>query len=172
MSARPLEAVVRPATPADAEALAELGARTFAETFAADNGAEDMARYLAESFSPALQRAEIADPAGLVLVADAGGRLLGYAHLVFGEGDPVFLKRLYVLAEAKGSGLGRRLVERAAEAAGARGAAGLRLGVWEHNTSAIAFYERIGFRRTGTTVFRLGNDLQTDWVMERAVAQG
>lgn len=171
--------VVRPAARADAEALAALGARTFAETFAADNGPEDMARYLAESFSPALQEAEIADPAGLVLVAaEAGpggarpGALHGYAHLTFGEGDAAFLKRLYVLASAKGRGLGRALADRAATEAARRGYASLRLGVWERNAPAIAFYHRLGFHRTGTTTFRLGEDLQTDWVMEKVLERG
>jgi diamine N-acetyltransferase len=35
----------------DAGLLAELGARTFAETFATDNSPEDMAAYIAASFN-------------------------------------------------------------------------------------------------------------------------
>ena len=41
---------VRTATAADAETLAELGLRTFRETFEAHNTPEDMALYLAEHF--------------------------------------------------------------------------------------------------------------------------
>ena len=43
---------IRPAASADAAALAEFGARTFYETFAADNTAEDMRLHLASAWSP------------------------------------------------------------------------------------------------------------------------
>ena len=60
---------IRRATAADAEALAEFGARTFYESFARDNTAEDMARHLASAWRPDLQRAEIADPLYATLLA-------------------------------------------------------------------------------------------------------
>ena len=54
--------IIRPAVPNDAPALAELAARTFRETFAADNRPEDMAAHEAESYGLAQQSREIADP--------------------------------------------------------------------------------------------------------------
>ena len=54
--------VIRPGTPADAAALAQFGARTFFETFAADNTADDMAKHLASAWSPARQDLELRDP--------------------------------------------------------------------------------------------------------------
>jgi diamine N-acetyltransferase len=65
---------IRRADHEDARLPAEPGARTFAETFAADNRPEDMAAYLAASFSPARQAAEPADPASTFLIAEVGGR--------------------------------------------------------------------------------------------------
>jgi acetylglutamate kinase len=53
---------IRRATVADAETLAEIGARTFFETFAADNTAEDMRLFLESTWRPDLQLAEIQDP--------------------------------------------------------------------------------------------------------------
>ena len=50
------------ATVADVEALTEFGARTFFESFAADNTPEDMEKHLASAWRPDLQRAEILDP--------------------------------------------------------------------------------------------------------------
>ena len=66
---------IRRATADDAEALAEIGARTFFETFAADNTAEDMRLLLESAWRPDLQRAEILD-AGLdtLLACDARRR--------------------------------------------------------------------------------------------------
>ena len=54
---------VRPATLADASRLSALAAATFRDTFADANAPEDMARYLAEAFTPERQAAEIADAA-------------------------------------------------------------------------------------------------------------
>ena len=56
---------IRRGTLADAALLSELGARTFTETFAADNTPEDMTEYVARSFSVAQQTSELADPASI-----------------------------------------------------------------------------------------------------------
>ena len=63
---------IRRASPSDADLLAELGARTFSETFAADNSPEDMTTYLASSFSLARQSAELADPVSTFFIAQVG----------------------------------------------------------------------------------------------------
>ena len=77
---------IRPATPADAARLSAFGARTFDETFGPDNSPADMAAFLAATYTPARQAAEIADPGAVVLLAedaDAPGHdpLVGYAYL-------------------------------------------------------------------------------------------
>jgi diamine N-acetyltransferase len=41
------------------------------------------------------------------------------------------------------------------------------LGVWEKNLSAIAFYQKMGFVKAGQHSFRMGDELQTDWVMKK-----
>lgn len=62
--------MIRRANADDADLLSELGARTFSETFAADNTSEDMASYIAASFNRAQQTAELADPASTFLIAE------------------------------------------------------------------------------------------------------
>lgn len=172
---------VRPATAADAPALSALAAATFRETFERDNTPEDMARYLAEAFTPERQTAEIADPGGVVLLAELPGpelaaELVGYVHLVASpppaavQGPaPLELKRLYVAGAWHGRGVAQSLLAAALEAAGARGAGTLWLGVWERNPRAIAFYAKHGFERVGDHVFVLGGDAQTDWLLARPV---
>ena len=56
---KPGQINIRFATAADNVLLAEMGARTFYDAFAADNTPEDMAVYLAASFSPEKQAAEL-----------------------------------------------------------------------------------------------------------------
>jgi ribosomal protein S18 acetylase RimI-like enzyme len=172
---------VRPATAADASPLSRLGASTFRETFEGENTPEDMARYLAEAFTPERQAAEIADPAGTVLLAEhrepsGDARLVGYAHLVSGPAPaavrdpaPLELKRLYVARAWHGRGVAQALMDAALHAATARGARTLWLGVWERNPRAVAFYRKYGFERVGEHAFVLGADAQTDWVLARPI---
>jgi GNAT superfamily N-acetyltransferase len=140
-----------------------------------------MARYLAEAFGVERQRAEIADPGAIVLLAEgddgARGELAGYAHLVETAPPdvvrgpaPIELKRFYVARALHGQGVARLLMDAVLDAARERGAGTVWLGVWERNPRAIAFYEKCGYARVGEQRFVLGADVQTDWVMARSVA--
>lgn len=167
---------IRPATAGDAAALAELGRRTFIDTFAADNTPEDMAAFLDGAYSPALQARELADPLLTYLVAERDGTLVGFSLLRRGrtcafttDASPHEVQRFYVDASCHGSGLAHRLMERTVAEAHGRGARTLFLGVFERNARAIRFYEKQGFTRAGTQVFTVGTDDQTDAVMVRTL---
>lgn len=167
---------IRYGTAADAELLARLGATMFYETFAADNTPEDMATYLAASFSPEKQAVELADPTSLFLIAEIDEALVGYARLqenqppaVITGQHPVELVRIYAGKAWLGAGVGASLMQACLDEAERRGCDTIWLGVWERNPRGRAFYRKWGFVEVGTTVFQLGNDLQTDVLMQRAV---
>ena len=175
MAQRP-DVTIRRATPADAGLLTELGARTFSETFAAENSPEDMAVYLASSFNLARQTAELADPAATFFIAEVGGVAAGYANLHAGEAaegvggaKPVELVRLYVSREWLGLGVGEALMRACVDEAQRAGHETIWLGVWERNGRAQAFYRKWNFRAVGEHVFQLGSDPQRDVLMERAL---
>jgi diamine N-acetyltransferase len=171
---------VRRADAADAVALSEFAERIFRETFEAGNDPADLAAYLADAFGVDRQRAEIAEPGAIVLLAeDISGSnsvapLAGYSHLARGETpdsvsapDPLELKRFYIDRAWQGAGLAQMLMRATLEAAVASGARTLWLGVWEHNPRAIAFYRKFAFVEAGTHDFMLGRDRQTDLIMTR-----
>ena len=170
------ELTIRRANPEDAGLLAELGARTFSETFAADNSPEDLAAYVAASFNPARQTAELNDPAITFFVAEVGGLAAGYAQLHAGEPaegvegpKPVELVRLYVSGGWLGRGVGEALMRACVDGACQAGHETIWLGVWERNGRAQAFYRKRDFRAVGEHVFQLGSDPQRDILMERAL---
>lgn len=167
---------IRRATIDDAGHLADLGARTFYETFAVDNTSEDMAAYLAASFSPSLQAKEITDPNTTLLIAEIDGIAAGYAKLELSVApfcvtgpDPIELSRLYVLREFIGSGVGAALMEACITEAKRAGNATMWLGVWERNERAQAFYKRWGFEEVGEHSFLLGSDEQRDLIMQKEI---
>jgi diamine N-acetyltransferase len=158
----------------DAAALAELAARTFRETFAAENRPEDMALHVAQNYGTSQQQRELLDPDITTLLVDIDGQLAGFAQLRSGDfpncvnGEaPVELWRFYIAQPWHGKGAAQALMESVEAEARQRGIRTLWLGVWERNERAKAFYRKIGFRDVGSHVYMVGTDAQTDRIMMR-----
>lgn len=167
---------IRRATLDDATLIAELGARTFAKAFAADNRPQDITQYIAENFSTNQIERELADPRSIFLLAHEDERLVGYVKLRHGgmpdfvkSPDPIELMRIYIETDLIGGGYGSALMRACLEVAKEAGYRSIWLGVWKRNTRAIKFYERWGFTKLGTQEFILGEDVQTDVVMGRSL---
>ena len=172
-----MEATFRKATPVDADRLAAFAARTFTDTYAAHNTAEDMRDYLARAFGVEQQSGELGDPAMITVIAESGGALVGYAQLKRGKASalvagkhPIEIYRFYVDRAAHGTGVAQRLMAETLEAAAEMGGDAVWLGVWERNPRAIAFYTKAGFQDMGTQIFQLGSDRQTDRVLCRPLS--
>lgn len=156
--------------------LADLGARTFSEAFAAENNPENMSSYLAQAFTRARLAEELVDEKATFLVAEVENEAAGYAKLYKGESplcvtgeSPMELARIYVLQKWLGSGVGLSLMQRCVDEARESGSGVLWLGVWQRNLRAQAFYRKWGFTTVGEQLFHLGSDAQTDWVMQCAL---
>lgn len=168
---------IRYATILDNTLLAEVGAETFYDSFAAENTPENMAAYLAESFSPEKQARELADPASKFLIVEAEGLTVGYARLKFGPAPsvitgrrPMEIIRFYARKPWIGKGVGARLMQACLSEAKQAECEVVWLDVWERNSRAITFYRQWGFVEVGTQVFQLGDDPQHDLLMARAVS--
>ncbi|HNR76923.1 MAG TPA: GNAT family N-acetyltransferase [Parvularculaceae bacterium] len=97
-------------------------------------------------------------------VADRNGEVVA-AMIVFDEfstwrGEKgVYVLDIYIAPAARGAGLGKRLIARAAEWGRMRGAHYVRLSVDQKNIHAINFYEAIGFKESAhDRVFLLSGD--------------
>ncbi|EGX56563.1 acetyltransferase [Streptomyces zinciresistens K42] len=87
---------------------------------------------------------------GDTLVAELGGRLVGYVRLAHAtalasNAHVLQIQGFAVFGEARGRGVGRRLVRAAVDEARRRGARRLTLRVLGHNAPARALYEAEGF---------------------------
>ncbi len=167
---------IRRATAADAELLTQLGRQTFADSFASFNTPQNMTAYLAASFSLEKQAAELAEPGSAFLIAQVGETPVGYARLLAGSPEecvqgpgPIELVRIYAVKAWIGQGVGAALMQACLDEAARQGYRTIWLGVWENNPRAIAFYEKWGFTKVGTHNFQLGDETQTDWIMERQI---
>ncbi|MCB9397799.1 MAG: GNAT family N-acetyltransferase [Acidobacteria bacterium] len=172
------EISIRKAGLQDNERLAQLGARTFADTYRERNTVEDLSAYLAAHFSPAIQMAELLDPNTIYLLAEVNGTAVGFVRLLSGTApeevpatQPIQMVRIYADHTWIGHGVGAALMQASLQAAREKGCDGMWLGVWEENQRAIQFYARWGFEKVGNQTFVLGTDHQNDWVMYRSLSE-
>jgi tRNA (guanine37-N1)-methyltransferase len=176
---------IRPALPADVEALARLAALTFPLACPPGSTAQDQQEFIDTVLSPARFADYVEDPQRVVLVAQLGpesdDELVGYTMLV--AGDPtdddvraaltiaptIELSKCYVHPDHHGAGTATALMERSLDEGRARAARGMWLGVNQLNARARRFYERHGFGVVGIKHFQVGGRLEDDYVLERAL---
>ena len=159
-------------TVADAAALAEFAARTFEETYSADNSPEDTRAHLSASYGLSQQTAELVDPSVTTILARSNGELIAYAQIrrntpppCVTHPAPIQLHRFYVDQRAHGSGLASELMQAVHQAAHDFEGGHIWLSVWERNPRAIAFYEKARFVDVGSTIYMVGPDSQVDRVL-------
>jgi len=138
---------IRAATAGDADAVARLYGQSAAYLRALGDTTDfrfDAEIYLRDGFGPA--------PAFACVVAGRGADLVGYLIYTFGYDTDRAMRYLFVIdllvdEASRGQGIGRALMDRAAEICRAAGGAELLWAVYRANAPAIAFYERLGARK-------------------------
>lgn len=157
--------VIRFADHEDLKLLVALGMTTCYEAYLELDSPKDLADYCVWSFNERQLKSELDDANSTFLIAEFQGRAVGYAKLREGKKiacmtgkNAVEVQRIYILEKLKGRRIGERLINRCFEIAKDRGFATVWLGVWDKNTAAQAFYEKIGMTRAGWTDFSDGKN--------------
>jgi putative acetyltransferase len=91
------------------------------------------------------------------VAVDAAGRVVGTAGLLPTGPAAGEVRKVFLLPEARGRGMGRALLEAVLDAARARGMRRLTLTTRHRYDRAIRLYERAGFRPAGTGRRRAGD---------------
>lgn len=140
--------LVLPAGPADAEELARVHVRAWRETYRGLLPDAYLARMSEPAFARRFRRAlTFPGPNDVTLVAASPDGLVGYAESGpsrAGVADEAEIATLYVLREAQGLRIGRRLLMASARALASQGAKSLAISVLRDNIPARGFYEHLG----------------------------
>ncbi|WP_263380888.1 GNAT family N-acetyltransferase [Granulicella paludicola] len=180
---------LRPATVADAAALALIGAATFLEAFTWMLPGSDIVAHCAKHHTAAAYEGYLAKPNTRVTLATAGSfaddlSAVGYTLLSDPElptinilsGD-IELKRIYLLSRFRavpvmghpGIRPAQALLDTAITDALALGRTRLLLGVNDGNQRALNFYYRNGFIEAGTRTFQVGSLTCSDLILAKAL---
>ncbi len=166
--------VIRRATAQDAAVLAEIGVRTFCETFAHLYPDADLKAFLADAYSVAATERYLADPAKAGWLVEADGEVIGYAQAGTCDlpHDEVTascgeLKRFYLVQGRQGGGVGARLFTEVMAWLEKDGPRDLWIGVWSENHGAQRFYNRHGFVKVGEYGFRVGTVVDHEFILRR-----
>jgi len=126
-------------------------------------------QYMLERFqSEAAIARQIAEEGGEYYLAPGAGYFALAPDRAAGR---VLLSKIYVREDRRGTGLGRAMVAQAEARCAELGCRELWLTVNRHNAGSIAFYERMGFRKTGALVTDIGNGfVMDDWRMAKEIS--
>jgi GntR family transcriptional regulator len=150
--------VLRPATAADADGLADVFVAAWREAYPGVIDAKTL-EYLDPGEWAARLGVDAAEPSATIVAVEPDGRVVGWIR--FGE-DPEgsedgYVHSLYVHPDANGRGTGRRLLEQAVQALEAAGHPAVTLWVFEENERARRFYAANGFIPDG------GRRIELEW---------
>lgn len=167
----------------EAALLSEFSTELFDTTYGPLCRASDVDAYMAHALTPSAWLRELTDPKSWVFAAVIGEQWVGYVHIrlaalpdgiasnhTAGPGTTrMEVARFYVSRKWQGKGIAANLMQTVVSHAQTHGSSSLWLSVWQENPRAIAFYQKSGFAAIGTGTFLMGEDLQSDFIMERAV---
>jgi ribosomal protein S18 acetylase RimI-like enzyme len=162
---------------ADIPALSVLSIAAFVHKFGDLYRPEDLLPFLAATYGPEALARELADPVNRYCVAERGGVLLGWCKVSLEAGFPdhargaraMELKQLYTAPNAQGAGIGARLMDWAMAELTGVGADEVQLSVWQGNPAAQRFYARYGFERVAEVTFRVGEQLDQEFLFARMI---
>ncbi|GIG54871.1 GNAT family N-acetyltransferase [Demequina activiva] len=129
----------------DAAAVSRMLAAYLLETEREKGASVAGASALPERYRHEVEQPARAFAAAEVWIAQADGAIAGMAVLTAPEQGRCEIKRLWTEPWARGTGVGRRLVEHCVDRARGRRDTAVELTVWRWREGAIRLYERAGF---------------------------
>jgi ribosomal protein S18 acetylase RimI-like enzyme len=160
-------------TAANVMQLQALSKSTFTETFSSSNSESNLNAYLNNAFNLERLTAELNNIHSKFYFALIDNLPIGYLKLNFAEAQTELqdhtsleIERIYVLKEFHGAKVGQLLFSKAVEMAKACDLKYIWLGVWEKNTQALKFYTKNGFVQFDQHIFKMGDEDQTDYMMQ------
>ena len=171
-----LEISIRNAGPTDVGLLVELGKLSFSEAFAEETAPQDLADHLQTAFEVEDIKAQLNNDHSIFIILEIDASAAGYAYLhpetppdCVKDPDTIQLVRLYLRRNYYGRDIGNTLMKACIEEALSRGYRSVWLSSWELNHRANSFYKKWEFQIVGRAKFKVGSDIQDDFIFARKI---
>ena len=156
-----------------ASVLTELGAETFYKVHKDSAPAHEMDTYMKKVYSLDAIKKELANPVNIYHIIMQEDTAAGFSKIQLTMKHPAIklecvskMDQIYLLDSFHGLKLGAKLLSHNIDYSKSRGQNGMWLVVWVGNTTAIAFYEKFGFRIVTKDQFQLTeNHLNPCYIM-------
>jgi ribosomal protein S18 acetylase RimI-like enzyme len=152
------------ATTTHAQLLAQIGETSWVEAHGGSAPAEDIENYVSRQYTEGVILTELQNPVNLYHLIYYDDRPAGYSNIKLNAPNPNIaaqnvaeLDRLYLLREFYNRKLGLELLQFNIELAKLNAQVGIWLYVWKGNDRALAFYQRAGFKITGSHDFKISD---------------
>jgi ribosomal protein S18 acetylase RimI-like enzyme len=153
------------ATTADAQLLADMGAKSFVESHGASATETIVQSYVREKYTAEIMAQELEEPEHIYHIIYQDQQPAGFSKIVHHAQHAAIapqhvskLERLYLLKELYSLGLGKELLDHNLALSRQCGQAGMWLFVWTGNERAVNFYTKAGFNIIGRHSFKLTDD--------------
>jgi ribosomal protein S18 acetylase RimI-like enzyme len=164
------------AGPSDAELLVELGKLSFYEAFSEETAPPDMADHLQTAFKIEDIKTQLKNDQSLFIIIETDAAAAGYAYLhpetppdCVKDPNAIQLVRLYLRRKYYARDVGNTLMKACLAEALSRGYRSVWLSSWELNHRANSFYKKWKFRIVGRAKFKVGSDIQNDFIFARRI---
>lgn len=155
------------------EEVLQFAKKTFVETYIHLNDPKEFDTYVNQAFTKAQFQSEFNNPNSFFFGIWQDQKLIAFLKLNIEDAQSesmgheyLEIERIYVDKKSQGKGIGKLLIQKSIANARELKKRKVWLGVWDQNPAAIQFYLSQGFEQKGTHVFKIGNEDQTDLVME------
>jgi len=141
----------------DVESIRQLLFDTWLDTYAKFIPREDILEYLEEYYNEDILRSFFDDQNIVGFIAEVDGVVAGYEKTFYNRKENrLYVQQLYILPRYQGSGLGKQLMAFAADHAQTYDLDRVWLGVMVNNTTALLWYQNMGYQIMEKTPYTLG----------------
>jgi len=154
--------------------LRDISIETYRDTFQESNSEALMQEYLGEALNIEKLTLEFQTPGSSFYFIYLNDEVAGFlkVNVDTAQSDDIAsnsleVERIYIRQQYLRQGLGNVLIQFAFDLAHQCHKSAVWLGVWEHNTRALAFYKSHGFYQVGEHPFDMAGDIQTDLVLQK-----
>ena len=141
--------MLREATTEDLEALARFVNDAYRGAFAREGWTHEADLLDGQRTDPGLLTEMIVPPSAILIASDGAGAILACVQVGVRHAGVYYLGMLAVDPRRQGAGIGREIVAAVEARAVAAGCTRIELTVLHMRATLIAWYERLGYRRTG-----------------------